>query len=154
MQPFWVVKLHIDIDPSSHFRTLRHWSVRWTLQAVWTLTLCCISPSVYEPEQCSRCWCPSPSLHPSFPCRIQPLFLSVILHKMKRSLLQTTFKFFIVFQTQQSQFVTWQFETEYRGNDFTAAVTVANPDILRESGDKWQVEWLEPQLMWYNYISV
>uniref|UniRef100_A0A3B5QYN2 Translocase of outer mitochondrial membrane 40 like n=1 Tax=Xiphophorus maculatus TaxID=8083 RepID=A0A3B5QYN2_XIPMA len=38
-----------------------------------------------------------------------------------------------VFQTQQSQFVTWQFETEYRGSDFTAAVTVANPDILRES---------------------
>uniref|UniRef100_A0A3Q0R5R8 Translocase of outer mitochondrial membrane 40 like n=1 Tax=Amphilophus citrinellus TaxID=61819 RepID=A0A3Q0R5R8_AMPCI len=36
-------------------------------------------------------------------------------------------------KTQQSQFVTWQFETEYRGNDFTAAVTVANPDILRES---------------------
>ncbi|CAG00497.1 unnamed protein product, partial [Tetraodon nigroviridis] len=35
--------------------------------------------------------------------------------------------------TQQSQFVTWQFETEYRGSDFTAAVTVANPDILRES---------------------
>ncbi|MEQ2184555.1 hypothetical protein GOODEAATRI_009201, partial [Goodea atripinnis] len=39
-----------------------------------------------------------------------------------------------VFQSQQSQFVTWQFETEYRGSDFTAAVTVANPDILRESG--------------------
>lgn len=39
-------------------------------------------------------------------------------------------------QTQQSQFVTWQFETEYRGNDFTAAVTVANPDVLRESGEK------------------
>lgn len=38
-----------------------------------------------------------------------------------------------VFQTQQSQFVTWQFETEYRGSDFTAAVTMANPDILRES---------------------
>ncbi|KAG7266697.1 hypothetical protein CRUP_037264 [Coryphaenoides rupestris] len=38
-----------------------------------------------------------------------------------------------VFQSQQSQFVTWQFETEYRGSDFTAAVTVANPDILRES---------------------
>ncbi|XP_034745334.1 mitochondrial import receptor subunit TOM40B isoform X3 [Etheostoma cragini] len=42
-----------------------------------------------------------------------------------------------VFQTQQSQFVTWQFETEYRGNDFTAAVTVANPDVLRESGPNW-----------------
>ncbi|XP_015193062.2 mitochondrial import receptor subunit TOM40B isoform X1 [Lepisosteus oculatus] len=38
-----------------------------------------------------------------------------------------------VFQTQQSQFVTWQFETEYRGNDFTAACTLANPDILKES---------------------
>ncbi|XP_052413484.1 mitochondrial import receptor subunit TOM40B isoform X2 [Carassius carassius] len=38
-----------------------------------------------------------------------------------------------VFQTQQAQFVTWQFETEYRGSDFTAAVTMANPDILRES---------------------
>lgn len=32
----------------------QHWSVRWTLQVVWTLTLCCISLSVYEPEQCSR----------------------------------------------------------------------------------------------------
>ncbi|XP_035846830.1 mitochondrial import receptor subunit TOM40B isoform X3 [Sander lucioperca] len=42
-----------------------------------------------------------------------------------------------VFQTQQSQFVTWQFETEYRGNDFTTAVTVANPDVLRESGPNW-----------------
>lgn len=37
-------------------------------------------------------------------------------------------------QTQQAQFLTWQFETEYRGSDFTAAVTMANPDILRESG--------------------
>ncbi|KAF7688859.1 mitochondrial import receptor subunit TOM40B [Silurus meridionalis] len=38
-----------------------------------------------------------------------------------------------VFQTVQSQFVTWQFEAEYRGSDFTAAVTIANPDIFRES---------------------
>lgn len=38
-----------------------------------------------------------------------------------------------VFQTQQAQFMTWQFETEYRGSDFTAAVTMANPDVLRES---------------------
>uniref|UniRef100_A0A3B3UTD4 Translocase of outer mitochondrial membrane 40 like n=1 Tax=Poecilia latipinna TaxID=48699 RepID=A0A3B3UTD4_9TELE len=41
--------------------------------------------------------------------------------------------FLCLTKTQQSQFVTWQFETEYRGSDFTAAVTVANPDILRES---------------------
>lgn len=45
------------------------------------------------------------------------------------------FQLLIALQTQQSQFVTWQFETEYRGNDFTAAVTVANPDVLRESGE-------------------
>ncbi|XP_041727325.1 mitochondrial import receptor subunit TOM40B [Coregonus clupeaformis] len=38
-----------------------------------------------------------------------------------------------VFQSQQAQFMTWQFETEYRGSDFTAAVTMANPDVLRES---------------------
>ncbi|XP_053473413.1 mitochondrial import receptor subunit TOM40 homolog [Ictalurus furcatus] len=37
------------------------------------------------------------------------------------------------FKTVQSQFVTWQFETEYRGSDFTAAITMANPDIFRES---------------------
>lgn len=43
-------------------------------------------------------------------------------------------KHFCVFQTVQSQFVTWQFESEYRGSDFTAAVTMANPDIFRESG--------------------
>ncbi|KAK6469306.1 mitochondrial import receptor subunit TOM40B-like isoform X1 [Huso huso] len=36
-------------------------------------------------------------------------------------------------QTQRSQFLVWQFETEYRGDDFTAAVTLANPDLLRES---------------------
>ncbi|XP_039619878.1 mitochondrial import receptor subunit TOM40B isoform X2 [Erpetoichthys calabaricus] len=38
-----------------------------------------------------------------------------------------------VFQTQKSQFLTWQFETEYRGDDFTAAVTMANPDIFTQS---------------------
>ncbi|XP_059403038.1 mitochondrial import receptor subunit TOM40B-like [Carassius carassius] len=37
------------------------------------------------------------------------------------------------FKTQQAQFVTWQIETEYRGSHFTAAVTMANPDILRGS---------------------
>lgn len=45
--------------------------------------------------------------------------------------------------------MTWQFETEYRGNDFTAAVTVANPDVLRESGD----ERLEHQMKCYDVSS-
>ncbi|XP_063798670.1 mitochondrial import receptor subunit TOM40 homolog [Pseudophryne corroboree] len=40
----------------------------------------------------------------------------------------------IALQTQQSKFVNWQLDTEYRGDDFTAAVTMGNPDILVGSG--------------------
>ncbi|XP_063291918.1 mitochondrial import receptor subunit TOM40 homolog [Pelobates fuscus] len=36
----------------------------------------------------------------------------------------------IALQTQQSKFVNWQVDSEYKGEDFTAAVTVGNPDIL------------------------
>ncbi|XP_032991647.1 mitochondrial import receptor subunit TOM40B isoform X1 [Lacerta agilis] len=38
-----------------------------------------------------------------------------------------------VFQTQQSKFVTWQFDTEYRGDDHTATLTLGNPDLISES---------------------
>ncbi|XP_042296966.1 mitochondrial import receptor subunit TOM40B isoform X2 [Sceloporus undulatus] len=38
-----------------------------------------------------------------------------------------------VFQTQQSKFVTWQFDTEYRGDDYTATLTLGNPDLISES---------------------
>ncbi|XP_023802518.1 mitochondrial import receptor subunit TOM40 homolog, partial [Cyanistes caeruleus] len=37
-------------------------------------------------------------------------------------------------QTQQSKFVNWQLDGEYRGGDFTAALTLGNPDILMGSG--------------------
>uniref|UniRef100_A0A8D0LBQ1 Translocase of outer mitochondrial membrane 40 n=1 Tax=Sphenodon punctatus TaxID=8508 RepID=A0A8D0LBQ1_SPHPU len=40
----------------------------------------------------------------------------------------------VAFQTQQSKFVNWQVDGEYRGADFTAAVTIGNPDILVGSG--------------------
>ncbi|KAM6427845.1 mitochondrial import receptor subunit TOM40 homolog isoform 1-T1 [Liasis olivaceus] len=40
----------------------------------------------------------------------------------------------VVFQTQQAKFVNWQVDSEYRGTDFTAAVTLGNPDILVGSG--------------------
>uniref|UniRef100_A0A674HBB2 Translocase of outer mitochondrial membrane 40 n=1 Tax=Taeniopygia guttata TaxID=59729 RepID=A0A674HBB2_TAEGU len=40
----------------------------------------------------------------------------------------------IAFQTQQSKFVNWQVDGEYRGGDFTAALTLGNPDILMGSG--------------------
>ncbi|XP_028565844.2 mitochondrial import receptor subunit TOM40B [Podarcis muralis] len=38
-----------------------------------------------------------------------------------------------VFQTQQSKFMTWQFDTEYRGDDYTATLTLGNPDLISES---------------------
>ncbi|EOA93080.1 Mitochondrial import receptor subunit TOM40-like protein, partial [Anas platyrhynchos] len=40
----------------------------------------------------------------------------------------------LAFQTQQAKFVNWQLDGEYRGDDFTAALTLGNPDILVGSG--------------------
>lgn len=40
-------------------------------------------------------------------------------------------------QTQQSKFLTWQFDGEYRGDDYTATVTLGNPDLIGESGENW-----------------
>ena len=37
---------------------------------------------------------------------------------------------------QQSKFVNWQVDGEYRGSDFTAAVTLGNPDVLVGSGKR------------------
>lgn len=38
------------------------------------------------------------------------------------------------FKTQQHKFVNWQCDMEYRGSDFTTAVTLGNPDVLLGSG--------------------
>ncbi|XP_051999762.1 mitochondrial import receptor subunit TOM40 homolog [Xyrauchen texanus] len=40
----------------------------------------------------------------------------------------------VAMQTQQQKFVNWQCDAEYRGEGFTAAVTVGNPDVLVGSG--------------------
>ncbi|XP_069796121.1 mitochondrial import receptor subunit TOM40 homolog isoform X1 [Narcine bancroftii] len=40
----------------------------------------------------------------------------------------------MVLQTQQSKFVNWQVDSEYRGEDYTAMLTLGNPDILLGSG--------------------
>lgn len=47
------------------------------------------------------------------------------------------FKFYTrtVLQTQQHKFVNWQCDLEYRGNDFTTAVTLGNPDVVVGSGN-------------------
>uniref|UniRef100_A0AAQ5Y3I5 Translocase of outer mitochondrial membrane 40 homolog (yeast) n=1 Tax=Amphiprion ocellaris TaxID=80972 RepID=A0AAQ5Y3I5_AMPOC len=43
----------------------------------------------------------------------------------------------IAIQTQQHKFVNWQCDMEYRGEDFTSAVTLGNPDVLVGSGDNF-----------------
>ncbi|KAM4630507.1 mitochondrial import receptor subunit TOM40B [Polymixia lowei] len=40
----------------------------------------------------------------------------------------------LAFQTQQQKFVNWQVDAEFRGEDFTSAVTLGNPDVLVGSG--------------------
>uniref|UniRef100_A0A667ZDE9 Translocase of outer mitochondrial membrane 40 homolog, like n=1 Tax=Myripristis murdjan TaxID=586833 RepID=A0A667ZDE9_9TELE len=40
----------------------------------------------------------------------------------------------VAFQTQQQKFVNWQGDAEFRGEDFTAAVTLGNPDVVVGSG--------------------
>ncbi|XP_019751717.1 mitochondrial import receptor subunit TOM40 homolog isoform X2 [Hippocampus comes] len=40
----------------------------------------------------------------------------------------------IALQTQQHKFVNWQCDLEYRGADFTSALTLGNPDVLIGSG--------------------
>ncbi|CAN0397387.1 unnamed protein product, partial [Lampetra planeri] len=39
-----------------------------------------------------------------------------------------------VFQTQQDRFVNWQLDTEYRGDDFTATLTLGHPNLPNTSG--------------------
>ncbi|XP_057595922.1 mitochondrial import receptor subunit TOM40B-like isoform X3 [Hippopotamus amphibius kiboko] len=38
-----------------------------------------------------------------------------------------------LFQTQQARFLTWQLDGEYRGDDYTATLTLGNPDLIGES---------------------
>lgn len=40
----------------------------------------------------------------------------------------------LAFQTQQQKFVNWQGDAEFKGDDFTATVTVGNPDMVVGSG--------------------
>ncbi|XP_066575438.1 mitochondrial import receptor subunit TOM40 homolog [Amia ocellicauda] len=48
--------------------------------------------------------------------------------------LSTRLRSKLAFQTQQAKFVNWQGDLEFRGEDFTAAVTIGNPDVLTGSG--------------------
>lgn len=59
----------------------------------------------------------------------------MLLHNFLSSL-SSTFNFILLYvlKTQQHKFVNWQCDMEYRGTDFTAAVTLGNPDVLLGSG--------------------
>lgn len=48
-------------------------------------------------------------------------------------------------QTQQAKFLTWQFDGEYRGDDYTATLTLGNPDLIGESGG---------ELGWRSFLPV
>ena len=40
----------------------------------------------------------------------------------------------VILQIQNNKFLATQFTTDYKGQDFTASVTLGNPDIVNESG--------------------
>uniref|UniRef100_H3CD25 Translocase of outer mitochondrial membrane 40 homolog, like n=1 Tax=Tetraodon nigroviridis TaxID=99883 RepID=H3CD25_TETNG len=40
----------------------------------------------------------------------------------------------VAFQTQQNKFMNWQGDVEFKGEDFTATLTLGNPDVLLGSG--------------------
>ena len=49
--------------------------------------------------------------------------------------------------------VNWQVDGEYRGSDFTAAVTLGNPDVLVGSGKRhraWKVVRLHAQQVHFS----
>uniref|UniRef100_A0A3P9AGB8 Translocase of outer mitochondrial membrane 40 homolog (yeast) n=2 Tax=Esox lucius TaxID=8010 RepID=A0A3P9AGB8_ESOLU len=52
-----------------------------------------------------------------------------VIHQLTR-----TVRSKIAIQTQHHKFVNWQCDMEYRGGNFTSAVTLGNPDILIGSG--------------------
>ncbi|KYO19499.1 mitochondrial import receptor subunit TOM40B [Alligator mississippiensis] len=55
------------------------------------------------------------------------------LHAQVLHLLTERIRTKAIFQTQQSKFMTWQFDGEYRGDDCTATLTLGNPDVISES---------------------
>ncbi|XP_059574783.1 mitochondrial import receptor subunit TOM40B isoform X2 [Alligator mississippiensis] len=59
------------------------------------------------------------------------------LHAQVLHLLTERIRTKAIFQTQQSKFMTWQFDGEYRGDDCTATLTLGNPDVISESAPKW-----------------
>lgn len=63
-----------------------------------------------------------------------------------------------VSQTQQHKFVNWQCDFEYRGVDFTTAVTLGNPDVVIGSGISflfwWHVQLVILQVINYETLRL
>ncbi|NXA43109.1 TM40L protein, partial [Eudromia elegans] len=72
----------------------------------------------------------------AFPTLVADMDSSGSLHAQALHLVAERIRSKAVFQTHQSKFVTWQFDGEYRGADCTATLTLGNPDVLSESGER------------------
>ncbi|XP_072887130.1 mitochondrial import receptor subunit TOM40B-like isoform X8 [Hemitrygon akajei] len=113
------VKLIINKHLSSHF------------QAAHTIHLSSMSPhyhfkAMYSGDQ-------QADSNESFPQALGEVDSTGSLNAQCVALLASRIRAKAAFQTQQERFQTWQFDTEYRGDSFTATITLGNPDIISES---------------------
>ncbi|XP_072887129.1 uncharacterized protein [Hemitrygon akajei] len=117
------VKLIINKHLSSHF------------QAAHTIHLSSMSPhyhfkAMYSGDQ-------QADSNESFPQALGEVDSTGSLNAQCVALLASRIRAKAAFQTQQERFQTWQFDTEYRGDSFTATITLGNPDIISESASHW-----------------
>ncbi|XP_069460780.1 mitochondrial import receptor subunit TOM40B isoform X2 [Ambystoma mexicanum] len=118
------VKLIINKILTSHF------------QASHTVHMSTISQSTYHLK---ASYIGDKQLSPTevFPTLIGDIDNTGSLHAQILHLVTDRIRTKSVFQTQQSKFLTWQFDSEYRGDDCTATLTLGNPDVINESAQKW-----------------
>lgn len=114
------VKLIINKALSSHF------------QVSHTIHMSTVGPSNYH---LNATYVGDQQLSPTeaFPTLIGDIDNGGSLNAQMLHLLAERIRTKAVFQTQQARFVTWQFDTEYRGDDYTATLTLGNPDLISES---------------------
>ncbi|XP_062921195.1 mitochondrial import receptor subunit TOM40B-like isoform X5 [Mobula hypostoma] len=117
------VKLIINKHLSNHF------------QAAHTIHLSSMSPhyhfkAMYSGDQ-------QADSDESFPQALGEVDSTGSLNAQCVALLANRIRAKAAFQTQQERFQTWQFDTEYRGDSFTATITLGNPDIISESASHW-----------------
>ncbi|KAK2191626.1 hypothetical protein NP493_50g05094 [Ridgeia piscesae] len=119
--PFEGAKLLINKGLSNHF------------QISHTMTMSTLQPSGYR-FGCTYVGTKQFSPTEAFPIVIGDIDPSgnlnaQIIHQFTRAI-----RCKLVSQIQNNKFLATQFTTDYKGQDFTASVTLGNPDIVNESG--------------------